>query len=277
MKEQIITIAHSPDPDDAFMFYALVAGKIDTTPFVFKHLMLDIETLNQEARRGTYPLTAISYHAYPFVADKYYLLRCGSSIGDNYGPIIVSKEKLSKDDLKGKKVAVPGHYTTATLVLKLYEPDLELEIAMFDKIGELVKTGKVDAGVIIHEGQLTYKQEGLKLIVDLGKWWKDLTGLPLPLGGNAVRKDLGIENAKRLSSLLKKSIEYGLGNRGEALSYSKKYGRDLTQDQLDKFIGMYVNDYTLECGKDVEKALSLLYEKAHAVGLIPKIKQIEWV
>ncbi len=277
MKEIEITVAHSPDPDDAFMFYALASGKIPSSPYVFKHKMLDIETLNQEALQGTYPLTAISYHAYPFVADKYYLTRCGSSIGDGYGPIIVSKNRVSEEALKGARVAIPGRWTTANLVLQLYQPDVELVSAKFDSIGDMVLAGEVDAGVIIHEGQLTFEREGLNFVVDLGRWWKDETGLPLPLGGNAIRKDLGEQQIRNLTDLLKQSIEYALNNRGESLKYSMKYGRDLNDEQVDKFVGMYVNDYTLDCGPKVEEALGLLYEKGKARGLIPAVDKIEWI
>lgn len=277
MNQKEIIVAHSPDPDDAFMFYGLAAEKVPAGPYKFKHQMLDIETLNQAASEGKYPLTAISYHAYPYVADKYYIMRCGSSIGDGYGPIIVGREPLSQESLKGRRVASPGRWTTANLVLQLFQPEVELVYAEFDKIGDLVRDGEVDAGVIIHEGQLTFEQEGLALTQDLGLWWKKETGLPLPLGGNAIRKDLGAEHIRRIADLLKLSIDYALNNRAEALGYAMKYGRNLTDEQADKFVGMYVNDYTLDCGPKVEQALQLLYTRASEKKLIPPVNKIEWI
>lgn len=270
-----IVCAHSPDPDDAFMFYALANKILDTGDYEFVDKLSDIETLNQEALKGTYEVTAISIHAYPFVAEKYALLTHGASMGFRYGPIVVTREPV--ESIKGKMIAVPGKLTSAYLELKLYEPDFEEVIMDFDKILEAVKDGKVDAGLIIHEGQLTYKDMGLHKFLDLGEWWYQETGLPIPLGGNAIRKDLGKEDMKKVSSLVKQSIVYAMEHEDKALEYSIKYGRDLNQDQNRKFVRMYVNDYTVDYGDDGRKAIKTLLEKAYEKGLIDRKVEVEFV
>ena len=263
-----IRIAHSPDSDDAFMFYALTAGKIDTEGFQIEHVLADIETLNREALRGTYEISAISFHAYPYVADKYWVLPSGGSVGEGYGPIVVSKQELNS--LKGKRIGVPGRLTTAFLVLKLYEPDFEEVVIPFDQILSAVQEGQVDAGLVIHEGQLSYVDKGLKKIVDLGQWWQEKTGLPLPLGCNVVRKDLGTENIRKIERLMKESIRYALEHREEALQFAKEYARDIKEDmeRTNRFVGMYVNHRTLDYGEDGRDAVRLLLKLGVERGII---------
>lgn len=263
-----IRIAHSPDSDDAFMFYALTTGKIDTEGFQIEHVLADIETLNREALRGTYEISAISFHAYPYVADKYWVLPSGGSVGKGYGPIVVSKQELNS--LKGKRIGVPGRLTTAFLVLKLYEPDFEEVVIPFDQILSAVQEGQVDAGLVIHEGQLSYVDKGLKKIVDLGKWWQEKTGLPLPLGCNVVRKDLGLENIRKIERLMKESIRYALEHREEALQFAKEYARDIKEDmeRTNRFVGMYVNHRTLDYGEDGREAVRLLLKLGIERGII---------
>ncbi|QWK13708.1 MAG: ABC transporter substrate-binding protein [Aquificota bacterium] len=263
-----IRIAHSPDSDDAFMFYALTTGKIDTEGFQIEHVLADIETLNREALRGTYEISAISFHAYPYVADKYWVLPSGGSVGEGYGPIVVSKQELNS--LKGKRIGVPGRLTTAFLVLKLYEPDFEEVVIPFDQILSAVQEGQVDAGLVIHEGQLSYVDKGLKKIVDLGKWWQEKTGLPLPLGCNVVRKDLGLENIRKIERLMKESIRYALEHREEALQFAKEYARDIKEDmeRTNRFVGMYVNHRTLDYGEDGREAVRLLLKLGIERGII---------
>ncbi len=275
-----IHVAHSPDSDDAFMFYAINHKKIDTKSYEFIDVLSDIETLNQEALKGTYEVSAISIHAFPYVADKYALLSSGASMGDNYGPMIVAKEEFDVKELKNKKIAVPGKLTSAFLALQLFlkEKEFNYEVIPFDKIIPAVKEGKVDAGLIIHEGQLTYKDEGLKCIVDLGKWWYEKTGgLPLPLGGNVIRKDLGEKVMKEVSEILKESIKYSLNHREEAVNYALKYARDMTKEKADKFIGMYVNELTVDYGERGRKAIELFLEEARKMNLIPEIPEIKFV
>ena len=275
-----IHIAHSPDSDDAFMFYAINHKKIDTKDYEFIDVLSDIETLNQEALKETYEVSAISIHAFPYVADKYALLSSGASMGDNYGPMIVAKEEFDVKELKNKKIAVPGKLTSAFLALQLFlkEKEFNYEVIPFDKIIPAVKEGKVDAGLIIHEGQLTYKDEGLKCIVDLGKWWYEKTeGLPLPLGGNVIRKDLGEKVMKEVSEILKESIKYSLTHREEAVNYALKYARDMTREKADKFIGMYVNDLTVDYGERGKKAIKLFLEEARQMNLIPEIPEIKFI
>lgn len=264
-----LTIAHSPDPDDAFMFYALVRGKIETGPFHFSHVLQDIETLNRAAFSGTYELTALSFHAYPYVADRYILLTCGSSMGARYGPILVARENISVADLKRVRIAVPGTLTTAFLLLHLVEPEIQFVVVPFDQILEEVSRGRADVGLIIHEGQLTYSSLGLRKILDLGQWWEDQTHLPLPLGGNAVRRDLGESVIHHISRLLRQSIEYALTHRDDALTYALQYGRGLSRELADRFVGMYVNALTLDCGASGKKAIETLFQMAYARGLIP--------
>lgn len=263
-----IRIAHSPDSDDAFMFYPLVKGLIDTEGLEIEHVLADIETLNREALKGTYEVSAISFHAYPYVADKYAVLPSGGSVGEGYGPIVVAKEELSF--LKGKKIGVPGELTTAFLTLKLYEPDFEPVVIPFDQIINAVLEGKVDAGLLIHEGQLSYEDYGLKKVVDLGEWWKEKFGLPLPLGCNVVRKDLGRELIKKIERLMRKSVEYALREKEEALAYAMNYARDLSKDpqRAQKFVSMYVNERTLDYGEDGREAVRLLLKLGKEKGII---------
>lgn len=263
-----IRIAHSPDSDDAFMFYALTTGKIDTEGFQIEHVLADIETLNREALRGTYEISAISFHAYPYVADKYWVLPSGGSVGEGYGPIVVSKQALNS--LKGKRIGVPGKLTTAFLVLKLYEPDFEEVVMPFDQILLAVQEGRVDAGLVIHEGQLSYVDKGLKKIVDLGQWWQEKTGLPLPLGCNVVRKDLGTENIRKIERLMKESIRYALEHREEAIEFAREYARDIKEDmeRTNRFVGMYVNHRTLDYGEDGREAVRLLLKLGIERGII---------
>jgi 1,4-dihydroxy-6-naphthoate synthase len=269
----MIRVAHSPDADDAFMFYALITGKIDAQGIEFENVLADIETLNQKALKGEYEVSAISLHAYPYVADKYYLLSSGGSVGYKYGPVVVSKKELG--DLKGKRIAIPGVKTTAFLALKLLEKDFEPIVTPFDKILETVERGKADAGLVIHEGQLTYSNKKLLKVVDLGEWWYEETGLPLPLGGNVIRKDLDRELSLRISGLIRESIEYGLNNREEALSYASKFAGDLEIEKVDEFVGMYVNERTLDYGDDGIKAIRLLLERGYKEGIITLKPKVE--
>ncbi len=274
----MIHVGHSPDPDDAFMFHALANDKIDTGPFRYTHELQDIETLNQRALKGELELTAVSLHGYAYMTDTYALCACGASVGDNYGPMVVARENMSIEDLKGKTIAVPGKLTTAFLALKLLLGDsFDYQVHPFDEILNLVEQGKVDAGLIIHEGQLTYGTQGLKLIVDLGVWWGEKTGLPLPLGGNAIRKDLGRDAMETVTRHLKESIQYGLDHRREALQHALKYGRDLDIGQADKFVGMYVNDWTLDFGPRGRLAVATLLEHAHKAGIIPNPVNLEFI
>ncbi|MGC9119942.1 MAG: MqnA/MqnD/SBP family protein [Sulfurihydrogenibium sp.] len=274
----IIRVAHSPDSDDAFMFYAINQKKIDTKGYEFIDILSDIETLNKEALKGTYEVSAISIHAFPYVADKYALLSSGASMGDNYGPMVVSKEPFDVKELKNKKIAVPGTLTSAFLALRLFEPEVNYVVIPFDKIMEEVKAGNVDAGLIIHEGQLTYKDEGLTCIVDLGKWWYEKTGgLPLPLGGNVIRKDLGYTVMKEISEILRESIKYSLAHREEAVEYALKYARGMDKNKADKFIGMYVNDLTIDYGERGKKAIQLFLKEAYERGFIPVLPEITFV
>ena len=263
-----IRIAHSPDSDDAFMFYALTAGRIDTEGLQIEHVLADIETLNREALKGTYEVSAISFHAYPYVADKYLVLPSGGSVGEGYGPIVVSKEEL--DTIKGKRIAIPGKLTTAYLVLKLFEEDFEEIFMPFDEILKAVEEGKVDAGLVIHEGQLSYQDKGLKKFIDLGKWWQEKTGLPLPLGCNVVRKDLGIQTIRKIERLMKESIKYALEHKEEALEFARKYARDIREDKerTDKFVSMYVNERTLDYGEEGRQAVKLLIQLGIEKGII---------
>lgn len=273
-----IHVAHSPDSDDAFMFYALNTGKIDTKGYEFIDVLSDIETLNREALKGTYEVSAISIHAFPYVADKYALLSSGASMGDNYGPMVVAREYFSPSELKNKKVAVPGTLTSAFLALKLFEPQIEYIVVPFDKIIDAVKNGEAEAGLIIHEGQLTYQDEGLVCIVDLGKWWYEKTdGLPLPLGGNVIRKDLGYKVMKEISEILREGIKYSLSHRDEAVEYALKFARGMDRQKADKFIGMYVNQLTVDYGERGKKAIELFLKQAYEKGFIPTLPQIEFV
>ena len=263
---EIIRIGHSPDSDDAFMFYALAKKHIDATPYEIVHVIEDIETLNKRALAAELEVTAISVHAYAYVSNDYALMPCGASIGDKYGPLVVSQSPI--DNLKGKRVAIPGEMTTAYLTMKLYQSDVETETYRFDKIIEAVQDGKVDAGLIIHEGQLTYAREGLHKIVDLGEWWYEKTSLPLPLGANVIRRNLGSEKIRDITSLLKQSIQYSLDHRERGLEYAMTYARDMETELADKFVGMYVNDYTLDYGESGRKAVQELLNRGHDAGVI---------
>jgi 1,4-dihydroxy-6-naphthoate synthase len=267
-----IRIAHSPDSDDAFMFYGLASGKVPSPGFELEHVLSDIETLNRAAFKGQYEITAVSFHAYAHLTDKYILLPHGASMGDRYGPVVVAK-KDGPSSLKGIRVAIPGELTTAFLSLRLFDPTVEYVVVPFDQIQEQVHSGAVQAGLLIHEGQLTYADEGLKKIVDLGEWWADRTeGLPLPLGGNVIRRDLGAANISTLSRLLHDSIAYGLDHREEAVDYSMQFGRGLDRDRTDRFVGMYVNGLTLDYGDRGRLAVTRLLGDAEAAGLIPPVR-----
>lgn len=274
----LINIGHSPDPDDAFMFHALANDKIDTGRYRFTHTLQDIETLNHRALKGELELTAVSLHGYAFMTDTYALCACGASMGDNYGPMVITREASSIDDVRGKKFAVPGTLTTAFLTLKLLlGDDFEYEVHPFDEILDIVEAGKADAGLIIHEGQLTYADQGLHLVVDLGKWWHDETGLPLPLGANAIRKDLGQPTMDEVTALLKQSIQYGLDHRDAALDHALQYGRNLNRQKADEFVGMYVNDWTLDFGERGREAVALLLKRGHEAGVIPNPVELEFI
>jgi len=273
-----IHVGHSPDPDDAFMFHALANDKIETGDYVFTHTLQDIETLNRRALNAELELTAVSLHGYAYITDKYALCACGASIGDNYGPMVVAREQVDVDWLRGKKIAIPGEMTTAFLSLKLLiGDDFEYEVHPFDEILNLVEAGRFDAGLIIHEGQLTYGDQGLHLVVDLGCWWHDETGLPLPLGANAIRKDLGRQAMEEVTVLLKESIQYGLDHREEALAYALQYGRDLDHAKADRFVGMYVNDWTLDFGERGREAVALLLDRGYKAGIIPNPVTLEFI
>jgi len=263
-----LKLAHSPDSDDAFMFYALATKKIRTGDLRFAHFLEDIESLNQKAVRGTYDITAISFHAYAYVADHYLLLPCGASFGDRYGPIVVGRNALEPRDLKGKRIAVPGKLTTATLALRLYEPDVELIITPFDQIMDRVARGDVDAGVVIHEGQLTYAKVGLSKILDLGEWWHQQTGLPLPLGGNAILRSLDQPTLKQAAGVIGKSIQYALAHREEALAYASQFAPALDSASVDRFVSMYVNEWTVDYGPAGRQAVTTLLSRAHERGLL---------
>jgi 1,4-dihydroxy-6-naphthoate synthase len=274
----LIHVGHSPDPDDAFMFHALANNKIDTGNYEFTHTLQDIETLNRRAFKAELELTAVSLHGYAYLTENYALCACGASMGDKYGPMVVARRAGSINDLRGKTIAVPGTLTTAFLSLKLLlGDDFQPVVYPFDDILNVVEQGKTDAGLIIHEGQLTFADQGLKLIVDLGQWWHEETGLPLPLGANAIRKDLGREAMEDVTRLLKESIQYGLDHRAEALEYALQYGRDLDRSKADTFVGMYVNDWTLDFGERGREAVATLLRKGHEAGIIPHPVSLEFI
>ena len=276
MDKREITLGHSPDPDDAFMFYALAAGKIETDGLTFKHIIEDIETLNRRATSAELDVTAVSIHAYAYVLDRYALLTSGASMGDGYGPLLISREPMEMEELRSTTIAVPGTLTTAYLALRLFLGEAKTVVIPFDKIMDAVAAGEVGAGLLIHEGQLTYAQRGFNKIADLGEWWKSETGLPLPLGGNAIKKSLGPELIARVSDLLRESIQYGLDNREPAVRHSMKYGRGMEESLTDEFVGMYVNDYTIDYGERGRAAVTLLLGRAYAAGLIPHPVEIEF-
>ena len=274
---QRITVAHSPDADDAFMFYALAQGKVGDPDLEFVHVLQDIQALNERAFRGEYEVTAVSFHAYAYLADRYALLPHGASMGDGYGPMIVARAPLSPEALRGKRIGVPGRLTTAALALDLWCPGLDQTVVPFDQIPNAVLANRVDAGLIIHEGQVTYQNQGLHKVVDLGEWWKGETGLPLPLGGNVIRKDLGPALMRRVSRLLRESIQYGLAHRTDALSHAMQYGRDLDASLADRFVGMYVNHWTLDYGEPGRQAVRLLLRRGHERGILPLPIEPEFV
>jgi 1,4-dihydroxy-6-naphthoate synthase len=272
-----ITLAHSPDSDDAFMFYALAKGKVDTRGLTFKHVLEDIETLNRKAIEGAYEVTAVSFHAYYKIRDRYRLMTAGASVGDGYGPIIVAKRALSRDELDDVTVAVPGELTTAFLVFRLFAPGARWKVMPFDKIQDEVAAGNIDAGLLIHEGQLTYREQNLHRVQDLGEWWGMETGLPLPLGGNALRRDLDRETASKCCDVLRDTVQYALDHRKEALDYALDFARGMDRKKADKFVGMYVNSYTLELGKRAEDAVELLFKLGHDARIIPVKVEPEFI
>jgi 1,4-dihydroxy-6-naphthoate synthase len=278
MTTRTIRVGHSPDPDDAFMFHALANDKIDTGDLHFTHELQDIETLNRRAMRGELEVSAVSIHAYAHLLDKYALLPTGCSMGDKYGPMVVARRPMPVDELKKVKIAIPGTMTTAFLTLRLLLPDgFEYDVVPFDEIIGVVAAGKYDAGLIIHEGQLTFQNQGLHLVVDLGVWWQERTGLPLPLGGNVVRRDLGPDLMHRISEYLKQSIRYSLDHRQEALQHALQYARDMDVTLADRFVGMDVNDWTLDYGPRGREAVRRLLDEAHKAGIIPKPVAVEFV
>jgi 1,4-dihydroxy-6-naphthoate synthase len=272
-----IKLAHSPDSDDAFMFYALATHKLSTPGYKFTHILSDIQSLNEAALTETYDVTAVSFAAYPSLRDKYVLLDCGASFGEGYGPIVVSSKSLKPQDLKGKRIGVPGLKTSAYLTMKLFEPDFEAVVMPFDKIMEAVKNEMVEAGLLIHEGQLFFPQLGLHRIVDLGVWWQGRTGMPLPLGGNAVRRSLGPDIGRLISRTIRDSVSYGLEHREEALNYAMQFAREMDTELADKFVGMYVNKWTLGYGEKGKKAVRDLIERGTAAGLLPGPPTVEFL
>jgi 1,4-dihydroxy-6-naphthoate synthase len=272
-----ITVAHSPDSDDAFMFYALATNKVRVPGLKFSHTLTDIETLNRKAMEGFYDVSAISFHAYPYVQDKYALMPCGGSVGEQYGPMVISPRMVGLEELKTMKIAVPGTMTTAYLALKLFAPKIETAVVPFDRIIPEVLAGKYEAGLIIHEGQLTYERSGLKRILDLGKWWHEQTGLPLPLGGNAIRRELGPELIAQVTKALRDSIQYALDHREPALAYAMQFARDLDPQMADRFVGMYVNNRTLDYGEDGKRAVVKLLDMGYKAGIIQHKPNVEFV
>jgi len=274
---ETIRIGHSPDSDDAFMFYALAKNLIPTDGIEVVHVIEDIESLNQRALKAELEVTAVSIHAYAYIADTYALMPCGSSMGDRYGPLVVANGPLDAQDLKGRKIAIPGKMTSAYLTYSLFQPDFEAIVIPFDQIIDYVKSGKAEAGLIIHEGQLTYAESGLHKVVDLGEWWYHETGLPLPLGGNVIRRDLGIEKMKKVTRLVQQSIRYSLDNRPPALDYAMIYARDMETEIADQFVGMYVNDYTLDYGESGRAGVRELLRRGYEAGIIIQPVDIEFV
>ncbi|HEV2274261.1 MAG TPA: MqnA/MqnD/SBP family protein [Acidobacteriaceae bacterium] len=273
-----VTIAHSPDSDDAFMFYGLATNKVRVPGYKFVHTLCDIETLNHKAMdEAFYDVTAISFHAYPYLQDKYALMACGGSVGEGYGPMIVSSQRLTQDQIRGIRVAVPGTLTTAYLTLKLFAPEIETTTVPFDRIIPEVLAGNFEAGLIIHEGQLTYSASGLHRVIDLGQWWREQTGLPLPLGGNAIRRSLGQEVMSTVTQALRDSIQHALDHREAALDYALQFARDLDPQLANRFVSMYVNERTLDYGEDGKQAIRKLLTMGHERGLIPKPPQFDFV
>ncbi len=272
-----ITVAHSPDSDDAFMFYGLATNKLETGGLKFEHTLKDIQTLNEDAENGVFDVTAISFHAYAYVSDKYALLPHGASIGDNYGPVLVTKEHHGIEDIPKLKIGVPGELTSAFLAMRIYNSDFEFVVIPFDKIIDAVLDGTVDAGLLIHEGQLFYKEVGLEKILDLGEWWFEETGLPLPMGGNVIRRDLGMEMMREVSKHLHTSIQYSLDNREDALAYAMQFARDMPPELADRFVAMWVNKLTLDYGERGREGVKLLLQHGYEKGIIKKKVDIEFV
>ncbi len=272
-----ITVAHSPDSDDAFMFYGLATNKLETDGLKFEHTLKDIQSLNEDAKNGVFDVTAISFHAYAYVADKYALLPHGASIGDKYGPIVVAKEQRSADEIGKMKIAVPGELTSAFLALRIYEPNFEYIVVPFDEIIEAVQKGDADAGLLIHEGQLFYHQMGLYKVLDLGEWWHERTGLPLPMGGNVIRRELGEDLMKQVSRHLHRSIVYSMDNREDALAYAMQFARDMQPELADRFVAMWVNDLTLDYGDRGREAVRLLLKEGFEKGIIPHKVDVDFV
>jgi 1,4-dihydroxy-6-naphthoate synthase len=282
----LIRLAHSPDPDDAFMFYGLSSGAVNPGPYQFEHILEDIQTLNERALRGEYEVSAISIHAYPYVADRYALTTCGSSMGDGYGPLVVARSPMTVEQLRGRTIAIPGRKTTAFLALQLLlgreAPDGETapfrgEVVMFDEIPDAVRRGRFEAGLIIHEGQLTYATTGLHLVVDLGRWWLEKTGLPLPLGGNVIRRDLGADHCRSIARILRDSIAYSLQHREAAVQHALRFGRGLDLALADRFVGMYVNDWTLDYGPRGREAVRRILDEGARAGLVPAVGDIDFL
>jgi 1,4-dihydroxy-6-naphthoate synthase len=265
-----ISLAHSPDSDDAFMFFGLARGRVSAEGLEIAHVLADIETLNRRAMEGVHDVTALSFHAYPYVADRYALMPCGGSIGDGYGPLLVAREELDPRSIAGRSVAVPGLLTTACLALKLFAPGVTVRVVPFDRILDEVREGGAEIGLLIHEGQLTFGGHGLRKVADLGAWWKQQTGLPLPLGGNAVRRDLGEELMARLTRLVRDSVRYSLDHRAEAIDYAMGFARGMPRAVAERFVGMWVNDMTLDCGERGRLAVQTLLDRGHAAGIIPR-------
>ncbi|HMF54567.1 MAG TPA: MqnA/MqnD/SBP family protein [Edaphobacter sp.] len=275
---QEISIAHSPDSDDAFMFYGLATNKVRVPGYKFTHVLTDIETLNHKPiNEAFYDVTAISFHAYPYLQDNYTLMACGGSVGEGYGPMIVANPKLTLADAQKTRIAIPGTLTTAFLALRLFAPDIEYSVVPFDKIIPSVKSGEFDAGLIIHEGQLTYAKDGLVKLLDLGQWWREQTGLPLPLGGNAIRRSLGQETMLMATNALRDSIQHALDHREEALAYAMQFARDLDPNLANRFVGMYVNERTLNYGDDGRDAIRKLLEMGYDRGIIPHCANVDFV
>jgi 1,4-dihydroxy-6-naphthoate synthase len=272
-----ISVAHSPDSDDAFMFYGLATNKLETEGLKFEHTLKDIQSLNEDAKVGVFDVSAISFHAYAYVADKYALLPHGASIGDKYGPIVVSKEPRSADEIGSMKIAIPGELTSAFLALRIYNKDFQYEVVEFDKIIDAVLEGRVDAGLLIHEGQLFYKQMGLDKVLDLGEWWHEKTGLPLPMGGNVIRRDLGDDLMKQVSKHLHRSIQYSMDNREDALAYAMQFARDMAPELADRFVAMWVNDLTLDYGERGKEGVRRLLKEGFEAGIIPHEVDIQFV
>jgi 1,4-dihydroxy-6-naphthoate synthase len=273
-----LNLGHSPDPDDAFMFYGLATGAMDSGPYEFHHVLQDIQTLNERAMKGELEITAISLHAYPYVAKQYALTACGCSMGDNYGPMIVARKPMTIEELKDARIAIPGTMTTAFLTANLLlGKGFRNVVKPFDQILDYVAAGHADAGLIIHEGQLTFQNQGLHLCVDLGQWWMEKTGLPLPLGGNVIRRDLGDQRIAEITAILKNSIQFSLDHRDAAVRHALQYARDMDQKLADKFVGMYVNKWTLDYGPRGREAVNRLFDEATAAGLIPKCTPVEFV